>query len=436
MKAILTCLLLASTAAFGQLADPPIHKSPPRPAVAPTASAPRAAPEATLKPGGAVKLEPLTAAKWLQGEAPKSFEPGKVYLLECWATWCGPCVAAIPHVNELHKKFAAKGLRVLGINVWEDGEDKVAKFVKDKGDGMSYPVAYTGRGSAFETEWLKAAGVNGIPHAFVVKDGKLLLMTHPAELTDKVIEALLSGDEGATRIATELNAAKANREKAATTITAFRQAAIAKDTATMAAKLAEMEQTDPKNTWVLPMHLDLLVANKDWPAATKMVAELPEGPPRQIALMTTSRNIVSAPDGEYPADFIKAVSKPYRALIEQAQGRVNAMGLLTLASLDWKAGDKEAAITDAKKAAEIATNPPANPSASAAPPPIPAAPFERFVKSLQQDKLPSMQEFSTWIREAMPKPAAPGNPATPASGTTATPAPLQPAPAQPAPAKP
>lgn len=50
------------------------------------------------------------------------------------------------------------GLVVSGINVWEDGRDKVAEFVKNKGDGMSYNVAYTGKGGAFETEWLNLAG--------------------------------------------------------------------------------------------------------------------------------------------------------------------------------------------------------------------------------------------------------------------------------------
>ena len=53
---------------------------------------------------------------------------------------------------------------------------------------MAYPVAYTGKGGAFETEWLKPAGVRGIPHTFVVKDGKIILMEHPSYLTDALIE--------------------------------------------------------------------------------------------------------------------------------------------------------------------------------------------------------------------------------------------------------
>ena len=147
------------------------------------------------KPGDTVTPDALGKLDWIQGEAPAAWEPGKVYILECWATWCGPCIAAIPHVDGLYDKYAGKGLRVIGVNVWEDGKEKVAGFVKQKGEGMSYPVAYTGKGGAFETEWLKPAGVKGIPHAFVVKDGKVVLASHPMQLSAELIEGLLAGGE-------------------------------------------------------------------------------------------------------------------------------------------------------------------------------------------------------------------------------------------------
>src|SRR5688572_20016138 len=83
-----------------------------------------------LKIGDALVPDALGKAELIQGEVPSTWEPGKVYILECWATWCGPCVAAIPHVDALYDKYNDKGLRVIGVNVFEDGKDKVAEFVR------------------------------------------------------------------------------------------------------------------------------------------------------------------------------------------------------------------------------------------------------------------------------------------------------------------
>ncbi len=41
---------------------------------------------------------------------------GQVVLLDFYATWCGPCVASMPHLNELQSRYAAKGLKVIGIS--------------------------------------------------------------------------------------------------------------------------------------------------------------------------------------------------------------------------------------------------------------------------------------------------------------------------------
>jgi thiol-disulfide isomerase/thioredoxin len=390
VKAILTSMVLASASAMAQ----------------------QAAPEPTLKPGSEVKLEAVTSAKWIQGEPLKAFEPGKVYMFECWATWCGPCIAAIPHVNELHKKYFDKGLRIYGMNVWEDGEDKVDKFVKDKGDGMSYPVAYTGKGSAFENDWLKAAGVRGIPHAFIVKDGKVVLTSHPSQLTDSVIEALLSGDEGAKKAAAEINAAKDAQQNIGKVMQDFRKATAANDTETMAAKLAEFEKIQPDSPYVASMKLDLLVAKKDWPAATKAIEELPEGQARQMPVMMTASKIGSRPDGEYPVEFVKAVCKTFTAMLEDPKMPPNPFGFVTLASLQWKSGDKETALATAKKAAEVAKNPPS--AATPAGMKMPVAAFEKYVKAVEEGKLPTTADFSRWMREEMGSGAVPAAKVQPA----------------------
>src|SRR5882757_3255499 len=76
---------------------------------------------ATLNVGDpAPRLQP---GKWVQGEAVKEFARDKVYIVEFWATWCGPCRVSIPHLNELHAKLKDKGVIVIGQDAWEDEPD-------------------------------------------------------------------------------------------------------------------------------------------------------------------------------------------------------------------------------------------------------------------------------------------------------------------------
>ena len=154
---------------------------------------------ATLSAAGLKVGDPAPAtrpATMLQGEAVKDFKKGEVYVFECWASWCGPCIAAIPHLNELHKQMGKKGVVITGVNVWESERDaasahRAKDFLQAQGSKMSYRVALGGK--AFIKDWLEAAEVNGIPHAFVVADGKIAWTGHPAQLTAEMLGDILTG---------------------------------------------------------------------------------------------------------------------------------------------------------------------------------------------------------------------------------------------------
>jgi thiol-disulfide isomerase/thioredoxin len=154
---------------------------------------------ATLSAAGLKVGDPAPATRpesMLQGEAVKEFKKGEIYVFECWASWCGPCIAAIPHLDDLHKKMSKKGVVITGVNVWEAERDaasaqRAKDFLKAQGEKMSYRVAIGGK--AFIKDWLEAAEVNGIPHAFVVADGKIAWMGHPIQLTPEIIGDILTG---------------------------------------------------------------------------------------------------------------------------------------------------------------------------------------------------------------------------------------------------
>jgi thiol-disulfide isomerase/thioredoxin len=154
-------------------------------------AAPTQAAQPKLKVGDpAPKLQ---VGKWVQGEPVKEFSRDKAYIVEFWATWCGPCRVSIPHVNELHNKLKDKGLVVIGQDVWEKDTSAVAPFVKKMGNQMTYRVALDD-GSKMADTWMDAAGQNGIPTAFVVdKHGIIVWIGHPMNLDEAKLNQVLAG---------------------------------------------------------------------------------------------------------------------------------------------------------------------------------------------------------------------------------------------------
>jgi thiol-disulfide isomerase/thioredoxin len=356
--------------------------------------------EATLIEGSAVTTDVFAKLDWIQGSGPKTWEPGKVYLFECWATWCGPCIAAIPHVNELHQKYSGKGLIISGINVWEDGKDKVVEFVKKKGDGMAYNVAYTGKGGAFETEWLTPAGVTGIPHAFVVKDGKILLKTHPMQLTDGIIEAFLAGGDAQKKAIDGIAAKQAAQGKVSGVMRAYSQAKAKNDAEGIAKAISDLKELDADSPYLSMMGFDLLIAKKDWAAAETGIGTLPEQG-RLMTLFGAARSLLSSKD-EVPATFVKAVAT---TLAPEMESKGGPMENQMIAALLWKAGEKEAALKAAKLAAEKAASAPATPGRMS----LPVAPFTSYAEALEKGTPPTAEEFAATVRAEMQKsaPAAP-----------------------------
>ncbi len=132
------------------------------------------------------KAPALESLEFIKGETVTSFEKGKVYVVEFWATWCGPCITSMPHLSELQQQFANKGVTIIGVTSPDKRNtiEAVKDMVAEKGDGMAYTVAWDPdrkMGEAF----MKAAGQNGIPCSFVVdQNGYIAFIGHPLKLDD------------------------------------------------------------------------------------------------------------------------------------------------------------------------------------------------------------------------------------------------------------
>lgn len=66
---------------------------------------------------------PELQAQGPQGPVRLAQFKGQVVFVDFWASWCGPCKLSFPWMNEMHAKYAAKGLRIVAINVDQRRED-------------------------------------------------------------------------------------------------------------------------------------------------------------------------------------------------------------------------------------------------------------------------------------------------------------------------
>jgi thiol-disulfide isomerase/thioredoxin len=135
---------------------------------------------------------PLSIKEWIQG-GPVDVKDGKmVYVVEFWATWCGPCRVSIPHLSALQKRLKD---RVVVVGISNEDPATVKPFVKKMGAQMDYVVACDDSAQT-NAGYMAAYGFNGIPTAFVVdKEGRVLWAGHPMGGLDKALEQILVGKE-------------------------------------------------------------------------------------------------------------------------------------------------------------------------------------------------------------------------------------------------
>jgi thiol-disulfide isomerase/thioredoxin len=133
--------------------------------------------------------------EWIKGTPVTKFEDGKVYVIEFWATWCGPCLASMPHISELQEKYRDYGVTFIGVS--DEPLETVTKFLdkKDKqGKIWDEKIKYTLTTDPDESvhrDYMEAAAQQGIPTAFIIgKDQHVEWIGHPMSI-DKPLEEVV-----------------------------------------------------------------------------------------------------------------------------------------------------------------------------------------------------------------------------------------------------
>ncbi len=142
------------------------------------------------------KQEALEAKAWKVGDKPtfavtlmdgrdvtaEDFR-GQVLVLDFWATWCGPCMASMPHMKELYAKYHDQGLEVLGVS-YDREEAAMVKTVEE--NPLPWLHTYDGErvmGNAF--------AVNAIPSTWILSiEGEILWKGHPMQIEEPLAEAM------------------------------------------------------------------------------------------------------------------------------------------------------------------------------------------------------------------------------------------------------
>jgi thiol-disulfide isomerase/thioredoxin len=132
--------------------------------------------------GGSTTDPTVLASDFARVEKAIDDAKGKVVLLDCWATWCGPCVGSFPKLVQKHEKYGPKGLVVISVNLNEPGDaDEVKEFLKQQNATFTN-IQLVGDEGSYKGLKQRLGYRGGIPHAALInKEGVRVWSGHPED---------------------------------------------------------------------------------------------------------------------------------------------------------------------------------------------------------------------------------------------------------------
>ncbi|MET4121695.1 thiol-disulfide isomerase/thioredoxin [Bradyrhizobium sp. JR1.5] len=202
---------------------------------------------------------------WLRGQPVTKFEPGKLYIVEFWATWSGTCIASMANLVMLQGKYRNNGVEVVSIAAHEqaltadEARASLDVWLTKNVPTLNYAIAFDYAGEMNKL-WMDPTFSVGIPTSFVVdRDGRLAFVGHPTQL-DNVLPKVLNGSWAMSEEAKALDAERINTGR------------------------RRKREPSQKRALVEPIFARLkpAVKSKDWAAALSAVEEALAAMPNEV----------------------------------------------------------------------------------------------------------------------------------------------------------
>ncbi|MEY4567194.1 MAG: Thiol-disulfide oxidoreductase ResA [Planctomycetota bacterium] len=337
------------------------------------------------------KAPSLDVEHWVQNgkgkfKPVKKFEDGKVYVVEFWATWCGPCIASMPHLSELQTNYADKGVQIVSISDEDletvetflkrevnapakeeegDDDDKKEGDKEDKEDEDSdAPKTYadvtagycltTDPDGSSQKDYMQAAQQNGIPTAFIVgKKGVIEWIGHPMEM-DEPLAAVVDDKWDRAAFVAEFKAKQEAQLKMSKLFGMLNAGKTKEAMKVIDSLIEEAKQPQEKRQFQM-LKLQVLLQGDDKDAAADFSAvvleDCADDPMMVNQISWAMVQMTEAGQLDNPS-VLKAALKVASEAVEKADAESRAAIQDTLAHLHFLTGDIEKAIEVQKQAIE------------------------------------------------------------------------------------
>lgn len=113
---------------------------------------------------------------------------GTVVLVDFWATWCVPCIKAMPDLKKVYDEFGGKGFEIVGISL-DSEKQKLEDYLKK--ESIGWPQYFDGQG--WDNELARKFGIESIPSTFLIgKDGAIAAVDPSAANLRDAVAALIA----------------------------------------------------------------------------------------------------------------------------------------------------------------------------------------------------------------------------------------------------